>query len=271
MQIKKYFSLVVFIFGLLFFSINFAQAAGCKVSPGGAVADCCNDKITTAIDCGKVGGSWLDDCGMKCSTPVLDIGDPKKLTSSGTMKFGNPLGTVDTIDGLLGSILTAAKNVVVILAIIAIVVGGIMYIFAGVNEGMVKAGKSAITYALIGLAVVVAAPSFLKEIINVLGGNMNCTPVNGVTPAGCITATAQLTSALTFTKIATNILNLLLSIVGLLGIIGLVLGGTAYLTAYGDPKKAEKGKTIAQYSLIGILIALSAMILVKQIAKLIAG
>lgn len=180
--------------------------------------------------------------------------------ASGTVSFGNPLGSITTVDGLLGSILTAARNVVVILAIIAIVIGGIMYIFAGVNEGMIKAGKAAITYALVGIAVVIAAPAFLKEIITVLGG-----------ASSGVVNTAPLSNALTFAQIGTNILNFLLSIVGILGIIGLVLGGTFYLTAAANPKQAEKGREITTYSLVGITIALAAMILVRQIAKLLTG
>jgi len=187
-----------------------------------------------------------------------DTGIANAACASGSVCFGNPLGSINSVDGLLGSILTAARNVVVILAIIAIVIGGIMYIFAGVNEDMVKHGKTAITYALIGIAVVVGAPAFLKEIITVLGGGssgmLNTAPISG---------------ALTFTQIGMKILDFLLSIVGILGIIGLVLGGIFYLTAAADPKQAEKGKAIATYSLIGITIALSAMILVKQIATLI--
>jgi len=180
------------------------------------------------------------------------------VSASGVMTIGNPLGTITDVNGLLGSILVAARNTVVILAIIAIVIGGLMYMFAGVNEGMLKSGKAAITYALIGIAVVVGAPSFLKEIISVLG-------------AGGVVTSAEVSGALTFAQIATNILNLLLSIVGILGIIGMVLGGAFYLTAYGNPKQAEKGKSIAVYSLIGIIIALSAMIVVKQVAVLIAS
>lgn len=182
------------------------------------------------------------------------------VNASGT--FENPLVGVDNLNGLLSNILLAARNVVVVLAIIAIVIGGMMYIFAGVNEKMVSAGKSAITSALIGLAVVVGAPAFLKEIVDVLGG--------GATLLG-ITTTAEYDAALSFQEIALNILNLLLSIVGILGMIGLVLGGSFYLTAAADPKQAEKGKSIAVYSLIGISIALAAMLLVKQVGSLISG
>ena len=180
--------------------------------------------------------------------------------ASGTISFGNPLGGITTVDGLLNSILTAARGIVVILAIIAIVVGGIMYIFAGINENMLKAGKTAITYALVGLAIVVAAPAFLQEIVTVLGG----------TSSGVVN-TSAISGALTFTAIGTNVLNFLLSIVGILGIIGLVMGGGFYLTSYTDSKQAEKGKSIATYSLIGITIALAAMILVRQIATLLTS
>ena len=116
--------------------------------------------------------------------------------------------------------------------------------------------KNAITAALIGLALAIAAPSFLKEIAAVLGWK----DVND--------ATVQ--SALTFTEIAAQVLNFLLSIVGIIAIIMLIFGGFMYLTSAGDEGKAETGKKIAFYSVIGITVALSALVLVTQVAKFFA-
>jgi hypothetical protein len=47
----------------------------------------------------------------------------------------------------------------------------------------------------------------------------------------------------------------------------LVIGGLMYLTAGGDEGKAETGKKITTYAIIAIAIALSALVLVTQVAK----
>jgi hypothetical protein len=111
--------------------------------------------------------------------------------------------------------------------------------------------KGAITGALIGLAVVIAAPSFLKEVYTIVGGK---------------NAPSQISSALSLTQIAMKTLDFLLGIVGIIAVIMLLIGGIAYMTAGGDTKRAETGRDIVKNALIGIAIVMSALILVKQIA-----
>jgi hypothetical protein len=48
-----------------------------------------------------------------------------------------------------------------------------------------------------------------------------------------------------------------------------VIGGGMYLTAYGDEKKIDSGKKIVTYAIIGIVVALSALVVVRQIANLV--
>jgi len=126
------------------------------------------------------------------------------------------------------------------------------------SEKMITRAKMCWTGAVIGLAIVLAAPSFLKEIMTILGAT--------VATNGEVTE-----STLTLLQIATNVLNLLLSIFGIIAIISLVVGGGMYLTSYGDEKRIETGKKIATYSIIGIVIALSAVVIINEINRLITG
>jgi TRAP-type C4-dicarboxylate transport system permease small subunit len=175
--------------------------------------------------------------------------------SGSTFEFFNPL-KFNTLEGALTSVLEKLRDIIVILAIIFIIIGALIYITSAGNDSRMTLAKNAITAALIGLALAIAAPSFLKEIAAVLGWK----DVND--------ATVQ--SALTFTEIAAQVLNFLLSIVGIIAIIMLIFGGFMYLTSAGDEGKAETGKKIAFYSVIGITVALSALVLVTQVAKFFA-
>jgi len=217
-----------------------------------AQAETCFGKCVLKAECS---GETLDgDCadGQVCCKSTSSNGG-----SSQTVSFINPTDFT-TVSGLLNKFLESMRGVVAVIAIIFIVLGGIMYMLAGGNEKMITRAKMCWTGAVIGLAIVLAAPSFLKEIMTILGSSINAD--------GNVTE-----STLTLAQIATNVLNLLLSIVGIIAIISLVVGGGMYLTAYGDEKRIDTGKKIVTYSIIGIIVALSAVVIIGEISKLISG
>ena len=165
----------------------------------------------------------------------------------------NPL-QFTSVEGVLGALLLTLQKIIVILAIIFIIIGALLYITSAGNDSRMTLAKSAIVAALIGLALGLAAPSFLKEIAVILGWN------------NVVDATGTVAGATTFTQIATKVLEFFLSILGVIALIMLVIGGLAYLTAAGDENRAETGKKIVTYSIIGIAIAFSALVIVTQIA-----
>lgn len=175
------------------------------------------------------------------------------LASAASVSLSNPL-SFDTIEGVLGSIMSYLRGVAGTIAVIFIIIGGVMYMISGGSKEMMERGKKTLLYALGGLAIVIAAPTFYNEIKSVLGGT-------GTSAAG----------GTTLKQIATNVLNLLLSIVGFLAIISLVIGGITMFGATGDQKKFETGKNIVKYSLIGITIAIGSLVLARQISNLISG
>ncbi len=79
--------------------------------------------------------------------------------------------------------------------------------------------------------------------------------------AGVISDAPPLTSFLS------NIFNFVLSIVGVLGILGLVISGIVYITAYGSEDRMKRAKNIALESVIGVIIALTSLILTGQLAS----
>lgn len=171
-----------------------------------------------------------------------------EFSMSYAVNFVNPLA-FNTVDGFLTSILAYLQGVMGVIAVIAIVIGGIMYMTSAGDPGKVEKAKSTVTYAMIGLAIAIAAPSFISEIASILGWGGG-----GVAP--------------TLTEIALSVLNFLLSMVGILAIIMLVVGGITYTTSAGDEDKIESGKKIVKFSIIGIIVALLALVMVSQIANI---
>ncbi len=68
-----------------------------------------------------------------------------------------------------------------------------------------------------------------------------------------------------------NAMNWLLYILGFLAIIGFVISGILYLTAYGDQEQIDKAKKAMLYSIVGILVALVGFIAVKAISSFLGG
>ena len=181
-------------------------------------------------------------------------GNPSSGTQTST-EFTNPLG-FSSIDGVLTSLLGSLKGFVVILAIIFIVIGGIMYMLSAGDPKMVEQAKKSWLYAVIGLAIVVAAPTFLKQVQEILGGTL--------TGGGIETARSV-------KDIANGILKFLLSITGIIAIISLVIAGGMYMTAYGEEKQITTAKSIGKWAIVGIVVALGSLTIIQQVSKLITG
>jgi hypothetical protein len=175
-------------------------------------------------------------------------------TASSSASFPNPLN-YNTVSEVVSTVLGNLRGIIVSVTLVFIVIGAIMYILSTGDDKKMTSAKNTITAALIGLSIALAAPTFLREIIDILGG-----ATGGL-------ATDSISNALTLKQIITNVLNFLLGIVGILSMIGLVWGGSTYLTAYGDEKRIESGRKMITASIIGIVIALGALAIVNQLAE----
>ena len=187
------------------------------------------------------------------TTPPLQAPSTPNTTpppGQGRAQFQNPI-QYTTVDAFLAGALGAIQKIVAGLAVLMIVVGGIMYITSA-GGARAEAGKKAVTAALIGLALALAGPSLLKEIYGIVGGTGTPAEVSGAKPLSAIVVSA---------------INVLLSLVGVLAVLMLVVGGIMYITAAGSDR-AQTGQKIVLTSIVGLVIALLALVLVKAIAGL---
>lgn len=212
----------------------------------------CADGVSICCDSGA-GTPPVPCTALGVPAGCTGVTQPGSVISSDA--FFNPL-KFDTVEGVLADLLQSLQNVIVVLSLIAIVIGAVLYITSFGDEGRMTLAKSAITAALIGLALGLAAPAFLKQIGDILGWSYVSDP------------NSLLADATTLTALALKILQFLLSLVGVLGIIMLVIGGIMYLVSAGDEGRADAGKKIVTFAIVGIAVALAALIIVTQIAKL---
>ncbi len=179
------------------------------------------------------------------------------LADSVSWQYQNPL-TVGSFSAWFSNLLSAIQGIVGWLAVIMIFIGGIIYILSAGVSKQIELAKNIIKWALVGFAVAVGAPALLKELRDFVFGG-------GTAPADFID------SANSFQAIAINVLNFLLSIVGILALLGFAVGGVMYLLAMGDKKKTETGRNLVTYSVIAIAVASGGIILLRQILILLGG
>lgn len=257
---------IFFVIGLVFFSAGKTNAADlveqAKQKASDAVTDAASKAASTVTDSGV--GLMEDIAGQASGALKSGAGTTNAnaktagnvAADAGSVSFANPL-KYDSLTQVLGAVLSSLQGVLGTIAIIILIIGGIMYMLSAGNETMITKAKNTIGGALIGLAIILAAPSFLKEIKNALGGSSTTTNPD-----------LMVSQALSVQQIGFKILNFLLSIVGILGIIALLVGGIMYLVAYGDEDRINLAKKIITNALIGILVASASLILVKQLAAL---
>lgn len=208
----------------------------------------CSHKPVTGCGAGTQAISCASD--PKCSTAPAPVQPP---ASSGAITFINPI-KFDSVEGVVTSLLDHLMAVIAWIAVLFIVIGGLMYMLAVGDDKKITTAKNIIGAAIIGFAIAIAAPTFLHEVAIILGYDTTSSPT--------------VENAITIKVIVERTLDLLLSIVGIIAIIGLVVGGMFYLTAYGDEDRAKKGKSIITSSIIGIVVALAALMIVKQVFEL---
>lgn len=255
-----FFTLIVVGFLVAGNKLALAADADC-ISAGGN----CNN---TASECSNSGGSIISgnqctDTAYVCCRPSATPATPTTPTtpaasSGGDITFPNPI-KASTMSEFLGNVLNALLGVVAFISLIFIIIGAVMYMLSAGNEQAIERAKKTITGAVVGLAIAAAAPTFLKTVKDILGG------ANGANADDIVN------KAYTLKDIAVNVLNFLLSVTGIVAIIGLIVGAIFYLTSYGDEERMEKGKKILVASIIGIVIAFASLVIIRQVAGLIAA
>lgn len=80
-----------------------------------------------------------------------------------------------------------------------------------------------------------------------------------------VSAAGVIESAPSVAHILMNILYFLLSVVGIIAILSLVIAGLRYMLAFGNTEQIAAAKQMTVYSIIGVVVALSALILLRGI------
>ncbi len=100
------------------------------------------------------------------SFPIFANADGSGYSPDGILK--NP-STLGTFQDLLGNIITYLNMIIDPLVVIMFLWGGFQILTAGGDESKIKNGKKTITYAVIGLVVIICASGLIYIINQLLG------------------------------------------------------------------------------------------------------
>ena len=253
MKMKR--TISIFILFLVFIAGSFHSALAyteseCNSSGGTCQSAACGNSSSTIGSCwesGNVNFNRTNCCGNASQAQQQS---PTIGATTGGGSFGNPLGNTNTLQAVLTNITSYLRGIAGTIAVIFIIIGGIMYMVSGGSKETAERAKKTLIFAIAGLAIVLAAPLFYTEIKAVLSGN---------SPGSALQS------------LLVNVLKLLLSIVGFLAIISMVVGAIWMLTAVGDEERYELGKKTAGYSILGLTIALAALVIANQVKTLLGG
>jgi len=161
----------------------------------------------------------------------------------------NKLGCGETIRACILYGINQLQLIVVGVTVVVIIVAGIIYLFSGANESMATRAKMTLYGAVIGFAIVIGASILVNEVGRALGwqGASQDDAAHNI-----------IARAITF----------LFSILGAISIGGILVGAGMYIMSAGDEERANSGKRIVIYSIIGTVIALSATLIVRQVERI---
>jgi len=71
---------------------------------------------------------------------------------------------LDTVKELMVNVLSLALDFVGVIAVIYIIIGGYFYITAYGNEAQIKKGKDTLTWAIVGLVIILLAKVIITEV-----------------------------------------------------------------------------------------------------------
>jgi len=186
---------------------------------------------------------------------------------------------------VLATIINWLLSMVALLAMVALIWGGIMYILSLGDESRATTAKKIILYAIVGLVVVIVSFVIITTVQRFLTAS-----ADGFILPGVNTAHAQFSTGIdkiekevakdgsgiagrdtSIIFIIQDIALYMLALVSVIALIAIIWGGVMYILSVGDESRAEKAKRIILYAIIGIIIALSAFTIIALVREAITG
>ncbi|QQS59530.1 hypothetical protein IPN35_01405 [Candidatus Peregrinibacteria bacterium] len=150
------------------------------------------------------------------------------------------LGAVQTFNEYISVVWAWAANIILLLAVAGVVVGGILLTLSAGNENRADMGRTTIRGSIIGMSIVLLSGTIRIFIFNIVPENQDSQNLGGAFEA------------------LHSLINGLLGLVGGAAAVGIIISGIKYMTSSGDFEKLDSSRRSLKLSLWGLGIALGA-------------
>ncbi len=165
-----------------------------------------------------------------------------------------------TIFDLIAKAINYVLGFVAIIFLGLIIYGGYMWMFAAGDENKVMKAKKIINNAILGAVVLMLSGAIAHEVSNFVSNAMSGSGSSGSYPWS---------SSVNFKQMLINIINYVLSFLGIV-FLGLVIyGGYTWMFSGGDSQKIAKAKKILINASIGAIVILLSFSIVRLVSRLV--
>lgn len=246
-----------------------------------------------------LGSSFVSSVNAQPMTPGNEF--TKGIQAAKNLATGTGLSDKTDLIPIITNVILWLLALSAVLAMGAIVWGGIMYISSLGDEGRAGKAKQIIFYAVIGVIVVLlsfviisfvqtlltAMPSIppdtllARVLIRPAEAAGICDESVGAGDSGfmeginiiCSKINPEASGLATDTDIAdviVRVVNILLALVAVLALAAMVWGSIMYILSLGDESRAEKAKKIILYAIIGVLLSGLSFLILNVVKGIIA-
>lgn len=114
----------------------------------------------------------------------------------------------------------------------------------------------------------IALPLATSTVTSAVGNKQAvCEGVNGIQAAGAEQCAPGGTGSGALGTFITNIINILLFVIGAIAVIMIIIGGIRYITSNGDSAQTTGAKNTILYAVVGVVVALMAFAIVNFVVK----
>ena len=125
-------------------------------------------------------------------------------------------------------------------------------------KNIICLAMATLAIAVTGLAATTMAPAYATT-----ANEQAQNGVNSINPEG--------TSTKSLPEMIKIILTAVFTVIGMVAVVMIIIGGVNYATSQGDPAKATKAKNTIMYAVIGLVITLLAIAIVNFVLSSLQG
>jgi len=179
---------------------------------------------------------------------IFDLtGETESGNVAGNNFIANPGATISNFqNSAYAPVFLYARNIVSIVAIFFIIISGWKMITAQGDDSAYQKEKNKLIYSIIAIIIIIMSEVLMLTFVGVgyENGNINPNISQGIV-------------------IIASIINFILTIVGVIAVAYLILGGFYYIRNVHGEKTAEQGKAIVVNTIIALVIIFSAKVIVN--------